>query len=220
MSQPIESAALGFTNPSIGVTGATRGDTLLDDGRVVQNLSVISSARRGMSPVPGGTFSGQVLHEHAGAGDLNNTFDPYNIGTTFVKPPFPAAVSNRFDLWLLNVSMARRSGAADGSAVVMLAADAAGFGIDDTGGTINIDQATVVAAFEGIDVIGSTTRFLVLGTGQFLAPVNLRLTRNPRIGAGSIGAITIRSTADGAMDIDFILNFGMFPVTLGQDAGF
>jgi len=216
LPKKINSGALEPLNKAFGLTGAGSRETVLLDGSLDQVIDTVPIARRGGTLAGSqGMFSMQLQTVHAGAGNLQVDINPYAVGTTGQSAPFPAAVPAGIDLWLISAQVARRAGADTPTATLIMRQQPGGFGIDDSGAAVALDQEIMLASWDGIATTGASTRMTETGTGKLFAEIGLRIPRNP---AAAGQDLSFRSSAAAvAVTLDCILLFGYFPSALGQD---
>ena len=212
----IDSDALGELTKALGLTGAGSPLTELADGVVDQALDVVPIIRRGRTIGQSqGLFTGSLQNFHTDAETVTNNIDPYAPGTTFAVPPFPAVVPAQFDVWLLNCTVRRQSGTGTLSAALFFQAPAQNqaWGRDDGGGT-NVQQDMQALAFWDSVITLNTTFGVFAAAHGPLVPIGIRL---PRGTSASTGLLRFVSTSSATSVYNLSINFGLFPVTLGQD---
>jgi len=203
--------------PSSTLTGVTE----FDDGNASQVLDVAPAIRRGLTPVASsGLYIAVMENVHSGADSEASTVDPYNLGSALVLGGYPAAVdASLFDVWLLEVSCVRTSGAADllvGQLRLNTTAgirNPQGWGIDDAGALVTGTDGPVLAMWIGAVASsgsGSQACFVQAGTGKADA---IRVNRRIRLGE----SLVFSTGSDAAMELQLIMTIGLFPAGLGQD---
>jgi len=213
VTKPIESDALDVLFRTLGLSGGTdvRG-TMLDDGNVSQILDINPIVRRSRTPgVTSGFFYCVMLNEHAGAGALITSVEPYNPAVA-VNPPYPDPVPRGFDFWIFTAHCNRRSGTGtlDGAVLNYDPIQVQqGWGLDNSGAAVVTHQPFPLARWTGLDTT-TTHNIAITGDGSAMVKVGLRLGRG--------GFLTFTSdVAVAAADIECSMVCGLFPEGLGQD---
>jgi len=214
VSKIINSTALEPINKALGIAGSGDSQTELSDGIVDQTLDVGQLARRG-GTLAGteGIFRCVLLHEHAGAGDLSASWQPYAAGTVGSIAPFPAVMPDTFDIWLLGASIEFSGVGNFEFARLSLTQVQQGFGIDDTAGAV-VSTSVITLAYWNTSVRVLAPFFAAAQSANPYQKINLRI---PRKGAIASPFIVFSSQADGVADVEVQLLIGVFPVALGQD---
>ena len=213
MNQRIESDALDLVTRILGITGAT-GLTLLDDGNVSQVLELGPIIRRSRTPgITTGWFNCFLQNVHGAAGSLHSEIDPYNAGDSAVAP-YPAAVPQGFDFWVLYASLRRQSGAGTLDGAVFYSdpgAQQQGWGENDSGAAVASTLASPLALWTGLDTsITLTNGIGVSGDGSTMVKIGRRIPRGVILEFDS-------DVAGAAATILLSLTCGLFPEALGQD---
>ncbi len=211
MVKKVDSQALGIVNKALGLTGAGAPDTEFLDGVVDQVLPVGELIRRGrVLAGTDGIFTPTLRVNLSGAATDGTTVDPYRIGTTNRVAPYPAIVPNSLDVWLLGASVRQVSGTGtlNGVLSITVTTTQQGFGQDNAGLLVLVDQRIRLAFWDAIGSDGSNFGILnELGTHKRLG---IRLPR-------STTEILFRVTSSATSSWDCQLVLGLFPVALGQD---
>jgi len=95
--------ALQFVKRALGGEGSEAPETILEDGLVRQSIDVggrVGSAGFDIGLGPG-LFSCMIRSNHVAAGDITETLDPYNPGTT--ANPLALAFPDDLEWWYLGV---------------------------------------------------------------------------------------------------------------------
>ncbi len=221
----IRSAALELVSKFLGDRpGSATQATVLDDKLVSQVLPVDYAARRGLTLTGSeGWFGSAFENEHAVAGALETTFNPWYPGGN-VEGGLPQALRGIFDLWIYGAVLQRRSGAGT--------LDAATFGLADinapAGGTQllaftnNNGNSSFqpiadwpLARWTGLDEAGAQDYGISTEHGVF-QPINMRIRPGAATATGP--AFTFKSTAGtAAATFQIYVFLGLFPPGLGQD---
>lgn len=217
MTKRIDSDALGVLNKALGLTGAGSPVTDLADGVVDQSLDIVPIARRGRTLGQSeGLFTAIISNIHAGAGTLTTLVDPYAPGATIAIAPFPAIVPAQFDVWLLSCTLRRESGVATVNASLSFQPGARnqGWGVTDMGVAVVQQDPQAIAGWDTL--ISTNTVFgKQAGISGPLMVTNMRLSRGTAAFPGMLRFVSV--AAGGAGTFNCSLNFGLFPVSLGQD---
>jgi len=209
----IDSDALWMANRALGLTGAGLQATELLDGQVNQTLDIGRVARRSRALVgTEGVFYGILQNVHTDIETLTTTYSVYTATGANVAP-FPSPIPAQFDLWLLTAGIRRISGVGgltNGVFFINLLTGSQAFGIDDSGVAIVSTIRHVLASWDTITVI-TPVSYGIQENGDALSRIGLRLPRGDvQLGFSSTSAATATFNLE--------LVFGLFPVTLGQDA--
>lgn len=209
----VDSDALSIVDLALGLSGPGTTITELTDGVVDQSLDVVPIVRRGRTQArTDGIYTAVLQNAHSGAGTLSSQINPYNVGFGAELPPYAVPTPRQFDIWLLNASLRRLSGASSitGGLFVRYSAASQGWGISDTNVPVAllsqmpaIIWTTLTAT--GIEVIGGS------GSQDMNLRVPLRLPRDPDL------TLLFESTATALSVFVVDLILGVFPVALGQD---
>lgn len=211
MGVRFNSAALEFVNRALQIADPGSVGTVLDDERVVQTFDVTNAIRRSLVEVnQEGIFTAILRNVHTDAEGLVTVISPYTIGTALARAPFPAAIPRSFDLWLISAAMMRISGGGTINASLLLGYEAANqaFGVDDSGNNITGNTQHAIGFWDAFT--GTTTVFGIEGGQNPWKRLGIRLAR--------AAALRFESTSSLTLTVDCQLVFGLFPVTLGQDA--
>jgi len=189
--------------------------TVLDDDSVSLTMPIVPHiARRSLVGKPnGGWFEGVLENVHSGADDEQSSINPYAAGLDAV-PPYPMAINDNFDIWLIAV-MGRRSSGAGGLTGAIMTIDppthSQGWGRDDVGAPVVGSPPMRVAFFDGVEetVAGITPSPMITEQGLLLQPINLRIPHD--------ALLTFHSTSAAAAEFQAIFLVGLFPAGLGQD---
>lgn len=219
MAKFIDSGALTLMNRVLGLAGGGGAQrTELEDGLVNQTIDIGPVVRRSRSLNIDGIFSGVFRFGHgAGSTTLSRSVDPWALGTTIARAPFPPFIPEGFDLWLLSCSGRITAGtdAEFGSAALILeeiTPKSPAFGISHDGATIagQLRGIMNVALFTGIAVGGNETWLVNAVGGHSFQKINTRIPRN--------SIIKLVGEASGAVTYQVDLVLQLVPSTLGQDA--
>jgi len=212
----IDSDALEVLTKALGLTGAGAPVTELADGVVDQSLDVVPIVRRSRTlGITEGLYTAIISNIHGAANTLTTALDPYRPGAALVISPFPAEIPPQFDLWLLTATMRRQSGTGTVNATLAFqpgARDQA-WGVTDAGVAV-VQQDMQVIAYWNTLVTSNTTFGYLSGTSPPLIPLGIRL---PRGNTAFPPSIRFVSAASAIATYNVSLNFGLFPVSLGQD---
>jgi len=193
------------------------GSTIIEDDQVIQTLPVVPEiVRRGNTPTgSAGLFMGVMHNVHSGADDERSTLNPYEPGA-FAANQFPAAISDAFDIWVLDAVLTRASGAgnADGAQLRLGAqgSEFLGFAVTDSALFIDSGLTTILAAFGGTTNADAAAGFELtpeVGTGKLIATVNRRIRRGM--------TMILDTTSSAAATFDLAMTLGLFPAGMGQD---
>ena len=212
----IDSDALSILTKALGLTGAGSPITEIADGVVDQALDVVPIVRRSRTLAGSeGLFTAIISNIHGAANTITTTIDPHRPGSALVVAPFPDVVPPEFDLWLLTATLRRESGTGTVNATLGFqpGAQQQAWGVTD-GGVQVVQQDLQVIAYWNTLVTSNTTFGYLSGTSPPLIPIGMRLPR----GSGAFPP-TLRfvSAASAIATYNLSLNFGLFPVSLGQD---
>lgn len=216
MTKRVDSDALGPLLKSFGLAGTGAEETILQDAVLDQVIDVAPIVRRGRTLASsGGIFRCILRNNHTGAEQQTSAISPYNVGPTFVMPPYPSPMPEQFDVWLLGATMQRFSGSGSLNAELGINNIAQGWGVDDLGAPLlNINAVMAVAFWNTL--ISTTNTF---GTTQTREPWKDLRIRLPRLGVFPSSPVELvwrtSSTADSVYDCLVLL--GVFPIALGQD---
>ena len=209
----LSSDALTLVDRALGAGGVGGGSqhTEFSDGVLDQVLEVGPIVRRSRSLA--GMYVASILMEHAGAGFLSHTINPYEPAAGNVGG-YPKVVPNDMELWLLGASLRRNSGAGTATALLLWQGELmGGFGITDSDVATTLD-AMAIAAWDGTAVTMTGQKPRSISTdGRPFVQTNLRLQRGGAL-------LTIMTTASDIADWKMTLMLGLFPLCLGQDGAF
>jgi len=191
------------------------GPTVLDDDSISLVLPVLPEvARRSLSGIETGWFSGVMENVHSGADSEASNIDPYAVGALAIAP-YPSVIGDEFDLWLIGVCGRRSSGAGGLSGAVFSMnppATTQGWGVDDTGAALVTSPTVTVGFFDGVEeVVQAFTSDPMINslTLQTFIPVGLRVPRGALLG--------FETEAAAAAEFQGQFVMGLFPAGLGQD---
>ena len=216
MTKRIDSDALTILTKALGLTGAGAPITELNDGVVDQALDVVPIVRRSRTlGVSQGLYTAIISNIHTAGDTRTEQLDPYRPGTALVIAPFPAVIPPQFDLWLLTATLRRQSGTGTVNATLAFqpGAHEQAWGVNDAGAAV-VQQDMQVIAYWNTLVTSNTTFGYLSGTSPPLVQIGLRL---PRGTAAFPPALRFVSAASAIATYNVSLNFGLFPVSLGQD---
>lgn len=211
--QEVDSQALQLVSRALRLStpGAQRTD--FTDEQLIQVLDVSALVRRGLALAEtAGVFDAVLSNVHAAAGTLTSTVNPYQAGAAAIAP-FPAAVPDDMEAWLLGASCEQIGGSGTFKGALYLNPDdsSQGFGINDSGVPVVRSNAKPLAFWDSM-VTASQTIGLEGGQRAF-QKIGLRLPRMRQAGSGLIWA----SVASAATTFDCQLWIGLFPIGMGQD---
>jgi len=225
MGKEVDSGALLTLDRVLGIQGRGSGalqsqETQLDDDRLIQTIDTIPIIRRSRTPADtSGLFQCSMQNAHAAADDESSTQDPYNPvadSAAIIRQGYPDPIPPGFDFWVLQACIFRVVGAgALDAAWLRITSEAFGFGwsIDDEdNGLGGITTQPVLAQWEGMATTvftGATPAGLVVGTGEVVARINMRIRRGV--------SLTFDSQAGALATFRMTLTCGVFPEGLGQD---
>lgn len=217
MSRVIDGQALDILTKTMGLTGPGEQQTQLTDGIVDQSLDIAPIVRRSRTLNPSeGIFTASMTNVHTDAESLTTAVDMYRLGTGITVPPFPAAVNNTFEIWLLGAGLSQISGGGTLNAILDLQLRAQAFGVDDSG--VAVVSTPVMPLVHWDALVSEGLTFGVTAGGELpYAPIGIRIPRH-RLGAGNGPILTFRSTSSITTSFRCLLWLGLFPVALGQDA--
>jgi len=212
----INSQALEPLNKVLGLAGSGDSQTELIDGTVDQVLDVAPVVRRGGTAAgTGGIFRIALRTVHGAANEKAVSFQPYQPGSVGVVAPYPNPVPDTFDFWILQASCERVSGAGDlVGAQIRLTQVIQGFGLQDNATAFTSTAVMQLAAFGPVNASTDVEFFPVLGTGECVARIGLRV---PRKGVIASPFIVFDAVSDGIVTIDCVMLCALFPLALGQD---
>jgi len=218
----IEGSQLLVAQQLLGLSSRqVAGLTDIDDGNVSYTVPLAPEMlRRSLSAVNStGWFIGIMENDHAAADSEASTMDVYNpnsLGAGVAQGGYPSPVPEGFDVWILNATLQRITGASDlTGGVLRLRADAnfgLGWGIDDVQAAVSDDTAPYLAHWDGFDsrAGGANPGGTETGTGRVSAiPINMRIRRGM--------LLVLSTTSAGSMNIHCSITCGLFPQGLGQD---
>jgi len=209
----IKNAILSPIQRLIGIAPSP-SPTVIDDDAVSLTFPVVPDiARRSVLPSPNaGWFQGILENVHSGADAESSGLFPFAAGPDAVAP-YPAAISEEFDLWLLKVGGIRTVGTGDLTAAYLILtppAHSQGFGHDDAGAPVVTNLAMKIAFFSALEETGGTSLDpFITPSGDLFVDINMRLPR------GCTLIFNSESAAAAEYQMWFIL--GLFPAALGQD---
>jgi len=194
-------------------TAQLAGVTELDADNISQTLPVVPEILRrsltlGLSQ---GVGVARFKNEHAAAGQLATTINPYT--TASVGNGYPSPVDQtRKDIWLIGATVDRTAGAGtlDGALLEAQFSSAQGFFGELDDGTPFVGGADMPLG--RWDVIDTTTDRgnALTEQGEPYVPINMR------IASGTVISF-ISDVAGAAADIQCNLIIGLFPQGMGQD---
>lgn len=194
-------------------TQGLSGITEVDTDHVSQVLPIVPEILRRSMTVTSSQGVGVALfkNEHAGAGQLTTTINPYT--TDNVGNGYPSPVDfTRNDVWIIGASVDRTAGAGTLDAALLeiqFSSDQGFFGEHDDGSSKVGGADMPVARWDSIDTTTNRGNALT-EQGQPYVPINLRLAR------GTVIAF-ISDVAGASADIQCNLIVGLFPQGMGQD---
>lgn len=216
MTKLIDSDALGELTKALGLTGSGAPVTELADGVVDQALDVVPIIRRGRTLAPsGGLFTGIMSNEHTGATTITTNINPFAPGAALALPPFPPTIPPQFDLWLLNATVRRQSGTGTLAAAMFFQPGARnqGWGVDDGGAQVVQQDIQCLAYWNTVFAANTVFAYFASTLGP-LMQIGMRLPRGTAAFPPMLRFVSISSLTS---TYNLSINFGLFPVTLGQD---
>jgi len=207
----IDSDALDNFSRILGIGGGG-GKTLLDNGNLSQvvDLAPVIRRSRTLGPSTGWLFA-LMLNEHAGAGELTSSANPFAAGD-LAAAPYPTAIRQEWDFWLMQATVRRTAGTGtlDG-AVLSIVPNIAqgGFGVDDNDNPTLIAHGMPVARWTGFDT-GTGLNVGIAGDGGAMVKIGLRMARGSTLNF-------VSDVAGAAADVACLLTCGLFVGGLGQD---
>lgn len=216
MAKQVTGDALDTLNRTLGLPGAgSAAVTELNDGQVDQTLDVAPFVRRGRTWADSeGIFRFVLENGHGGAGTLSTSIFPYAPAVGSVAP-YPLQVPEGYDIWLLKAAVQVTTSFA-GACDALLAMNNVkmGIGEDDAGAAVTTNTVVPLALWlSPVSFAGVT--FLRNGSFYF-EDIGVRVPRSQGATGNNV-AITLQSTADGAVDATCTILAGIFPSGLGQD---
>jgi len=213
----IDSDALGFFTKALGLGGSGSPQTELNDGIVDQSLDVVPLIRRGRTLAQSdGLFTAIISNIHTDAETITTSINPFAPGALAI-PPFPGVIPPLFDLWLLSTTLRRQSGG--GTLIATLSwqpgARNQAWGVNDSGTQVVQQDRQAIAYWDSVN--GANLIFGFQANVQILHKIGMRLARGT---AAFPGALTFSSVSSLTSTYNASINFGLFPVTLGQDGEF
>lgn len=210
----LSSDALTLVDRALGAGGVGGGSqhTEFSDGVLDQVLEVGPIVRR--SRALAGMYVASILMEHAGAGWLSHTVDPYNPPAGNVGG-YPKRVPDDMELWLLGASLRRTAGTGDAGGLLLWQGELmGGFGITNSDVAASLDAMAIAGWVTGEAVVLTGQRPRSIATnGTMFVQTNLRLQRGGAL-------LTIQTDATAIADWKMTLMLGLFPLCLGQDGAF
>jgi len=146
---------------------------------------------------------------HAGADSQSEDVNPYAVGSTLARGPYPASLRGEFDVWLVSAygRVSVESAFTDAGISYNLI-DPVAFRVSQTGAAITgTPPDPLLVHFDSADNQGGNA-FLV-SDGKSVAPIGLRVPRD--------SAIRVDTKASAAVAIDIMILAAVFPAGLGQD---
>lgn len=223
MSREVNSSALGLINRALGIAGAGSPKTELIDRDINQILDVGRFVRRSTIEWDRGYAVLRIEHEAASL-ELGITADPYStqhaVAGDFSNPPYPHPVPTGSDFWLFGASVRLDTMNVLTNAALSLVVPSPtnpqvfwGLENEDATEIVNLAGSTLVLAnwTADVDVAGIFNAQEALG-GRCYIPINRRIRRGV--------TISYRSEVTAACITTCVMDVGLFPVGLGQDAAF
>ena len=217
----LKNAILRPLQKLIGVAPATL-PTVVDLENVSLTLPIIPEVvRRSSAHVieHGGLWQGVLENVHSGADNEISSLRPYEPGENFVISPFPAVITDEWDLWLSKVGGRRSSGtgALSGAAMILTSIGASpmsqAWGKDDVAAKVEGTSPMVLAQFDGIstlvDALNANEDPMITEDGKTWVDVNMRIPRG--------ALLAFKSTAAAAAEFQMWFILGLFPAGMGQD---
>lgn len=197
----------------IGIAPASQ-ETVVDTSSVSLTFPIVPDiARRSLSSQPtGGWFQGVLENVHSSADDELSSIDPY-LAAADAVPPYPTAISNDFDVWILSIAL-RRSSGSGGLTGALISINPGPFqqcwGRDDSGAPVVATPPINLAFFDSIneDTAVSTDPGVTVA-GDTIVHANMRIARGT--------TILFNSTSAAAAEFQALFIIGLFPAGLGQD---
>lgn len=206
--QPVDSQVLHLVSKALRLASAGAQETFFDDATLNQTFDVTGVARRGLTLASTtGIHGASIINTHAVANTQSNTVDPWALAAAAVAP-FPAAIPDYLDLWILWASAFTSAGAgaftgADFTMLIPAANEAFG-----AGGSVGMRLATFTSELAIGGTIGSQLSQSTTGAG-IPARLGTRIPRN--------GTLRFRSVSTGAATYRLDMFLGLFPIGMGQD---
>lgn len=210
----ITSDALVLLNRMLGLAGGSPGVTELDDGNVSQVLEISPVVRRSSSPAGStGWFFGVMSNIHAGAGLIETTINPFNVGA-LQRNAYPSRIPRNNDLWLYSACLLEtvETGAALDAGVLYINPNVVrqGWGVDSVGTFVSGTDPMPLARWTSVDGgLAGRPPVGVGGDGSALIVINQRLVRDVDL--------LLRTDATAAGAFRCYMTFGLFTEGLGQD---
>ena len=211
----IDTDALAAVLPSLGIgnPGTATRSADFDDEVLQQTLDVNPLVRRARAIVPSeGIFLGNMLNQHAIAGQKVCDLDPYTPAAGIAQSPYPSPLPSGFDVWIIGV------GGFASTDSVLVASLQLVYGASETAFTVPgptpLGCSPIYALWNDSVSKGAGTRALTTTTdvSKVFQGAPLRLRK------GVI--VRWRSEASAACDISANIVFAVLPSGLGQDVAF
>jgi len=210
----VKNPILNILQSMIGIS-PTPGPVVLDDDSISLTLPVVPHVtRRSLAGIRTGWYQFVMENVHSAADDEQSTIDPYNAGVS-ATAPYPTAVPEDFDIWILRAQGLRTAGAGtlvEGWLRYGLPNESLGVGIEDDGTVIVLSSNYTFARFTDVVAApgGLSNDMLVDANGDPSILVGTRLPRNC-----TINFATTSGTASATFRA--LMTIGLFPAALGQD---
>ncbi len=207
--QEIDSSVLSRVSKVLQLSTPGSEITEFQDEVLQQTLDVGPIARRGLTlTLTEGIYGASILNTHTGVqATITTIVDPWNLAGAETAP-FPAAIPESMDLWLLMASAFTGTG---------------GGSFDSADLTLIVparNRAFGAAGSVGMRIMGLNSEIALVG-GNFLSqnttPEGIPLRIGMRVPRGA--TIRWRTRNGGATSPTFQVDMflGLFPASLGQD---
>jgi len=214
VGREVDSAALLDVNRILRLAGSPAGSqrTILEDGELIQVLSVGDIVRRSLSLAGTENIVTAVLQNVHGAGStsLTSSFNPYVPANR--NAPYPANVREGLDFWLLGASMINAGGTAsnftEGQLSVSLPLAAQAISADDSGAAI-VAAAQIVPVAHWDGFLATALAPGLTEQGEFSVPVRMRIRRG--------STVRLDTVAGNAVTPRCVMWCSLTPSALGQD---
>ena len=204
----VDSTALHQVARALGVRGLN-DNAVFQDEQLQQVVDVGPLIRRGMTLAGSeGIYIGVFQNDHAAAGVLTSTVDPYAVAGT---AGWPNPIPDNLEVWVLQCS-----------ALLVTAGDAGVFGdgqFDAQWPAARVawgtpaNRAMPLALYDAEVSLGSLGVSLAeIGSGEITKRLGIRIPRGVTL------RWTTESTGVGTPEYRLLALVGLFPIGMGQDA--